>query len=95
MGGDIVLEKIKFSVRITNSVFDDEVQEFIDACLKDMENIGIDVSDEEDALIIQACKTYARWQYDFRGKGEQYKEAYFMLKNHLSMCGDYISTEEV
>ena len=42
-----------------------------------------------DALTGMAVKLYARWQFDYRGKGEEYHRAYESLKAVLSMCEEY------
>lgn len=42
-----------------------------------------------DALTRMAVKLYARWQFDYRGKGEQYRQAYESLKAVLSLCPEY------
>ena len=91
----MLLEKVRKSVRISNDKFDDELQDIIDACILDLGNAGVVKTDEEDALIIQACKLYAKAEYDFNGKGDKYKESYVLLKISLALSGDYnVEAEE-
>ena len=42
-----------------------------------------------DALVDQAVKLYARWQFDFCGQGERYRQAYEALKACLSLVSGY------
>ena len=43
----------------------------------------------DDALIGQAIKQYARWQFDYMGKADQYQKAYVDLKSALSLIPEY------
>jgi hypothetical protein len=47
------------------------------------------VADSKDALIIKAAVLYCKWQYDFNGKGDQYKKAFDNLRDSLSLCDNY------
>jgi hypothetical protein len=90
-----MLEKVKMSLRITHDALDSDISDTIDACKRDLSISGVEIIEDTDELIIQACKTYARAEYDFGGKGEKYKESYELLKQHLSLCGDYKVVVEV
>jgi hypothetical protein len=84
-----LFNKVKKALRITNNALDEEIKDTISACKKDLQISGVEIVDETDELIVQACKTYARSEFDYAGKGDRYKECYSLLKQHLALCGDY------
>lgn len=85
----MLLDKVRKALRISNDKFDDELQDVIDACILDLRNAGVVKLQQDDALITQACKLYAKAEYDFGGKGDKYKESYVLLKISLALSGDY------
>lgn len=84
-----LFNKVKKALRIKNNALDEEIEDIIGACKKDLQISGVEIIDETDELIVQACKTYARSEFDYAGKGDRYKECYSLLKQHLALCGDY------
>ena len=84
----VTLEQGKTAIRITNDHLDDEVQSALDAALLDLGTAGVSPG-EGDALVDQAVKLYARWQFDFCGQGERYRQAYEALKACLSLVSGY------
>lgn len=85
-----MLEKVKMALRITHSKLDSELQDVINACKTDLRIAGITKLDDEDALIQQAVKTYARAEYEQDvNKANRLSQAYLSLKLSLSLCGEY------
>lgn len=85
-----MLAKIKKSLRITNTAFDDEVQDLIDAGIGDLRLVGITVINETDPLIIRAVTTYVKANFGWDNPdAKRLQESYEMLKNHLSMSIEY------
>lgn len=82
------VQDIRTALRISGAALDDEIQDTIDAAVLDLKTAGVDKGDV-DALTGMAVKLYARWQFDYRGKGEEYHRAYENLKAVLSMCEEY------
>lgn len=93
-----MLDEIKLSLRMFHNELDTDVQSNIDACMIDMQRVGISAekaaSTSDNPLIRAAAKMYCKWQYDFEGKGEQYHQAYEDLRNALSMHGPFREQEE-
>lgn len=83
-----MLNVVKQSLRIKHSKLDDDIQDDINACQQNLNMAGI-IWKEDDALIRQAVKLYCRWQYNFEGEANRYKEAYDSLKVALALSGDY------
>lgn len=86
-----MLDKIKKSMRISHSSLDDDIQRNINACLLDLERVGVYKSKETE-LLTKACELYCKWQYDYQGKGEQFQANYEKLRDSMSLAGDYQCT---
>lgn len=93
-----MLETIKKALRLSQGALDEEIQDTINACYKDMHRTGIKIFDEngnlkesieQDALIIACQKLYARWMFNFENAAERYMKAYESMRDSLSLCGDY------
>lgn len=83
-----MLEKIKLSLRITNSEFDNEIQDLINACELDLKMSGVSDSliKKQDPLISQAVQTYCKANFGFDNpEAERFREAYASLKAFLAI----------
>lgn len=91
-----MLEKVRTALRITHNKLDDELQDVINACIYDLSISGIKNIDENDPLIQQAVKTYAKAEYEQDvNKANRLTQAYVSLKISMSLCGDYTEESEV
>lgn len=84
----VSLEVLRLALRMNNEALDEEILSTRDAALLDLGTAGV-ASGEGDALVDQAVKLYARWQFDFCGQGERYRQAYEALKACLSLVDGY------
>lgn len=84
-----MLESIKLALRIKSSAFDTEIVELIASAKVDLKISGIVNTDEVDPLIAQAVKIYCKANFGENKDSEKYQRSYDMLKQHLSLCGDY------
>lgn len=83
-------EKVKRNLRISTDAFDEDIQDLIVAAKKDMELVGIKKLDEADPLISRAIILYCKGHfYMYNKDSEKYLQSYDLLKQHLSMAGDY------
>lgn len=86
----MLLEKVRSSLRIKNTKFDDEIEDLINACKVDLSLSGVKKIDAEDVLIQQAIKLYCKANFGLDNKdSEKYRNSYQALKVSLSLCGDY------
>ena len=90
-----MFEKVKAAIRISHDSLDDEIQDVIDAAILSLNAHGV-VTDghEDDALILNAVKLYAKWQFDYCGKSEQFEKAWNAAIVVLALCGDYEPDDE-
>lgn len=91
-----MLDKVREALRITHDKLDDELQDVINACKTDLKIAGIIKLDDDDPLIQQAVKTYAKAEYEQDvNKANRLTQAYVSLKISLSLCGDYTDEGDV
>lgn len=89
-----MLAKVREALRITHNKLDSELQDVIDACKMDLTIAGIKKIDDNDPLIQQAIKTYAKAEYEQDvNKANRLTQAYVSLKISMSLCGDYTEEE--
>ena len=85
-----MLDNVKKALRITHSKFDDEIITMIEACKIDLKLAGVNKIDEDDALIQRAIIVYCKANFGFdNGDADRLQKSYDMLKQSLSLAGDY------
>ncbi|MEY8381972.1 head-tail connector protein [Christensenellaceae bacterium 44-20] len=85
-----LLEELKTTLRIGNNRFDEsELVPLINACKMDMKISGVETVQEEDALVRQAIKLYAKAYFGYYDDNEKYKIAYEGLRDAMALSGDY------
>lgn len=87
-----MLEKVKLALRIDDDSLDEEIQDAIDAAIADLRLSGVleNKLEETDPLIIRAVKTFCKYEFSTDDKeSERYKNAYEMIKIHLTLSTDY------
>lgn len=89
-----MLEDVKTALRIRNAVFDAEIADLIAAARDDLRISGVAaamVASDTDALIKRAIVTYAKANFGYDNpEADRFQKSYDMLKQHLSLAGDYI-----
>lgn len=92
-----MLEDVKKYLRINHEEYDDEVQDLIDACKKDLELSGIASSniDEDDTLIKRAIVLYCKLHFGYDNPDyDKLLNTYNLLVQHLSLSTDYNTESE-
>lgn len=87
-----MLEDVKKALRVSNSAFDDEIQDLIDEARADLIQAGLspDIVNTDDPLIKRAIKTYCKAEFGIDNpQADRFRDAYVMIKQHLSLAGDY------
>lgn len=85
-----MLDKVRQALRITHNKLDDELTDVINACVYDLTIAGVKNIDENDPLIQQAVKTYAKAEYEQDvNKANRLTQAYVSLKIAMCLCGEY------
>ena len=86
-----LVNKVKASVRMStnNQVIVDDIKDYLEACKKDLAEVGVKRISENDPMIIDAAKEYVKWKLDYNGKGEVHRDIYNSIKTSLSLYGSY------
>ena len=90
-----LLDDVKVALRRAESTtFDGEIQELIDAALLDLGIAGVDSSDQDDALIKMAVKTYCKMHFGETDEYDKLKQSYDEQKAQLQMSASYTNFDE-
>lgn len=85
-----MLEEVRLALRISNTVYNDEIQGLIDAGKRDLEIAGVALPIETDPLIKRAVILYCKAHFGYDNKdADRFLDSYVMLKQHLVLSGDY------
>lgn len=91
----LLLDKIRNAVRVDGTDLDEDIKDLIASCKADLKLSGVVKLKDEDPLILQAIKTYAKANFDVDNPDhEKYIASYESLKTHLSLSEEY-TTEVV
>ncbi|HDR6633202.1 TPA: DNA-packaging protein [Bacillus cereus] len=89
----MMIDVVKKAVRISHSALDDELEDLIEASRYDLNLSGVShlkANDDTDPLIKRAIITYVKANFISDAKeAERFLASYNMLKNHLTLAGDY------
>ena len=84
------LEKIKQALRTSHNKLDEDIQADIDACLADLQLVGVTHKGADDPLIFNAIKLWCRSLYtDDPAKAAEWLRRYESLKACLMMAEGY------
>ena len=85
-----MLQKVKLVLRIKSNKFDDEIQDLISACKIDLSISGVRKVREDDPIIQRVIILYVKANFGLdNNDSEKYYKSYLLLKQSLSLCGDY------
>jgi uncharacterized phage protein (predicted DNA packaging) len=91
-----MLAAIKLALRITTNMFDEEIQDLIDAARLDLIQSGISSEKAEgetesvDPLIKRAITIYCKANFGYDNPdSDRLNHSYNMLKQHLALASDY------
>ena len=82
-----MLDKIRLALRLTNNMFDEEIESHIAACRADLRLAGIRINDE-NPLTLHAYTLWCKAHFGFADVGEKYLQVYESLKTPLRLAGD-------
>lgn len=84
----ISVEDVRKRMRITHAYIDDDIRSNMKAARLDMSRVGINTK-KNDALMDKAVELYCKAQFDYLGKGEQFRKNYEDLRDAMSMAEVY------
>jgi uncharacterized phage protein (predicted DNA packaging) len=92
----LLLDSIKLRLRITHDALNDEINDLIEEAREDLKLSGIsdlkaDAETDIDPLIKRAITVYVQANFGTENpNAERLQKSYDLLKNHLTLAGDYI-----
>lgn len=97
-GINLLVDKAKKGLWVSESIFDDELKDLLKAGLADLgiTDISSDLltTDTTDPLIIQALKTYCRLNFGSPADYDRLKRSYDEQKAQLLMNSSYTSYDD-
>lgn len=84
-----MLNKVKLALRITTTVYDDELNDLIEAALLDLGIAGVIVPAPIDALVTRAVITYCKMSFGLPEEYDRLKASYDEQKAQLMTSADY------
>ena len=84
-----ILNDAKTAVRVKSDSSNDEIQDLIDACKRELELAGVYITDEKDPLEKQVIKFYCKGHYGYEENTEKFIIAYKSLRDAMALSGDY------
>lgn len=89
-------EKIRVALRISSQAqsITDEINDCIEACKRDLQQVGVNNLDESDALIIRAITIYCKAEFGYSDRAQQFRQSYDSLKVALSLMDEYQTAQE-
>lgn len=89
---DDLTERLMRRIRVKSDVAAEEIEDLVQACIKDLEIGGVYVTDLEEPLCKQAIKLYCKAHYGYDKDNEKFGAAYAALKDSMALSGDYGKT---
>lgn len=84
-----MLEKVKAALRISSTVFDDELNSLISSAELDLGIAGVVIPDEIDGIVTTAIITYCKMHFGEPVNYDRLKTSYDEQKAQLSMATGY------
>ena len=84
-----ILDYVKAAVRVKSDGSNEEIDELICACKRELELAGVYITDENDPLAKQAIKLYCKGYYGYDDNTEKFIESYKALRDAMALSGEY------
>ena len=90
-----MLDKIKLRLRISSTVFDGQIADYINECIDELRRQGITNVSDTDSLVISCCELYAKYKFNFDGDADWYYKRFVALRDNMSTMAYYMYAPEV
>lgn len=85
-----ILDDVKVALRISNTAYDSEISDLINAAKSDLALSGVLKVDDTDPLIKRALIVYCKANFGWNNPdAERFQLSYDLLKGHLSLSQEY------
>lgn len=86
---NVTTEKMREMVRISHTKLDDELVDLKGAYLIDLNIAGVNYIPDGDMLSLATLRLYLRWQVNYNGEAEMYRQAYKSAKIAMCLASEY------
>ena len=86
---DVSTEKLRDMIRISSNALDSELLDLKSAFLLDLSRVGVEQIPTDTGLVLACLRLYLRWQENYNGEAERYRDSYRNLRNGLAQAGEY------
>lgn len=93
MGTEGLVQSAKLALRIMTNVFDEQINDILQAAMIDLGIAGVTVPESEDAIVKLACITFVRMHFGQPDEYDRLKASYDEQKAQLSMATNYTDWE--
>lgn len=90
---DVTIEQMRSMVRISHTKLDDELEMLKEAYLTDLSMSGVKAIPAGDMLSLAALRLYLRWQMNYNGEADRYRQSYEATKIAMSLASEYKGEE--
>jgi hypothetical protein len=90
---DVTMEQMRSMVRISHTKLDDELEMLKEAYLTDLSMSGVKAIPAGDMLSLAALRLYLRWQMNYNGEADRYRQSYEATKIAMSLASEYKGEE--
>jgi len=81
-----MFEKIKLALRLTDNIFDSEIEALIAACKADLRVAGVVHFEDNDPLFLHAVTLFCKANFGFANVGDKHLQVYESLKTPLRLA---------
>jgi hypothetical protein len=90
-----LLDDVKLALRISNTSYNSEITDLIEAAKLDLILSGVVNDDYTDSLLKRAIVIYCKANFGMSNPdSEKFQKSYDLLKSHLSLAADYNGGDE-
>ena len=86
---DITAEEMRKMLRISHNRIDEDLNALKAAYLSELSLSGVESIPEDNSLARNGLRLYLRWQENYNGEAERYREAYIGVKIAMSLAEEY------
>lgn len=84
-----MLEKIKLALRVSADDFDGEILTLINACMDELNGLGINACGSDDPQITIAVISYCKWRFGDADNAERWERNYYDMVSKLQVRSGY------
>lgn len=86
---EVTAEEMRRMLRIRHNRIDEDLNDLKAAYLSELSLAGVECIPEDNSLARNGLRLYLRWQENYNGEAERYREAYQGVKIAMALAEEY------